>query len=272
MKLSRRKFLRNLLLGGTGLVLLDSFWFELFFFETKEFFLNGASEKKRDLRMVQISDLHLQEINSGIRRLARKVNSLKADLIVFTGDSVDNAARLAVLNQFLSLLNPDTLKLAIPGNWEYWAGIDMEALRNIYQNNNCRLLINQSINLPIGNKTISVTGVDDFIGSKPDIASALHEFNPGQFHIVLNHCPQYSDTIFTHMQQSKKPDLILSGHTHGGQINLFGFVPFLPPGSGRYIKGWYPEINLYVSKGIGTRVVPMRLMARAEISVFNILT
>ena len=69
-----------------------------------------------------------------------------------------------------------------------------------------------------------------------------------------------------------KADFILSGHTHGGQINLFGYVPFLPKGSGKYLKGWYDEKSpgMYVSKGIGTSIIPARFFARAEIAIFNL--
>jgi len=66
-------------------------------------------------------------------------------------------------------------------------------------------------------------------------------------------------------------DLILSGHTHGGQVKLLGFIPYLPQGSGKYVSGWYLDQHkqLYVSKGIGTSILPIRFGARAEISIFN---
>ena len=59
---------------------------------------------------------------------------------------------------------------------------------------------------------------------------------------------------------------MLSGHTHGGQITFLGIVPFKPQGSGRYLKGWYKDSDpkMYISKGIGTSVLPIRLGARAE--------
>jgi predicted MPP superfamily phosphohydrolase len=66
-------------------------------------------------------------------------------------------------------------------------------------------------------------------------------------------------------------DYVFSGHSHGGQLNIFGYIPNLPPGVGNYIKGWYKDKSpeLYVSKGIGTSILPIRLGARAEIAVFN---
>ena len=58
-----------------------------------------------------------------------------------------------------------------------------------------------------------------------------------------------------------------SWHTHGGQITFLGFVPFKPRGSGKYLKGWYKESEpkMYISKGVGTSILPIRFGARAEI-------
>lgn len=69
-----------------------------------------------------------------------------------------------------------------------------------------------------------------------------------------------------------KIDLVLSGHTHGGQITFFGIVPFKPQGSGRYLKGWYKDTDpkMYISKGIGTSILPIRLGARAEMVEIDI--
>ena len=70
--------------------------------------------------------------------------------------------------------------------------------------------------------------------------------------------------------QKDNISFILSGHTHGEQVRLFNFIPFLPQGSGKYVKGWYKESNppMYVSKGIGTTILPIRFGSRAEIAVF----
>ncbi|HEU0012912.1 MAG TPA: hypothetical protein VFQ45_04475, partial [Longimicrobium sp.] len=67
--------------------------------------------------------------------------------------------------------------------------------------------------------------------------------------------------------------LMLSGHTHGGQVNLFGWAPVLPRGSGRYVRGWFRDpgaIPLYVSRGIGTSQYPVRLGSPPELALFDI--
>jgi uncharacterized protein len=66
------------------------------------------------------------------------------------------------------------------------------------------------------------------------------------------------------------PQVMLAGHTHGGQVALFGWAPLRPPGSGRYVQGWYRDAatSLYVSRGIGTSVVPARFCAAPEVAYF----
>lgn len=270
MHLNRRKFIKRLLLLGTGAVLTDAFFIEKLFISTEEFYLGKATKETANIKLVQISDLHLQKVNYQLKQLAKRINELNPHLIAFTGDAVDKAENIDVLNGFLQLLRKDIKKVAILGNWEYWGKINIEALKDIYTNNNCTLLINESLQFSFNNKTFAVTGVDDFIGGTANIELALRNHTPANHHIILNHCPQYSDDIVQHLKNSTTADCILSGHTHGGQINILGFIPFLPQGSGKYIKGWYnTEPKMFVSKGIGTSIFPVRFGARAEIAVFN---
>jgi uncharacterized protein len=272
MTWTRRKFIKAGLLSVVGLVCVDAFWAEKFFIETKEFFLGKSNENTTDIKVVQVSDLHLQKLDYQLKRLAEQLNELKPDLILFTGDTVEDPKNLHVLDKFLKLINKEIKKVAILGNWEYWGEINLEDLKYIYADNNCDLLVNESKQYSFRNKTISITGVDDYIGGNANIELALKTFSKSDFHVVLNHCPKYSDTISDSVPKNIPIDFILSGHTHGGQINLFGLVLFKPQGSGKYLKGWYKDDhkNLYVSKGIGTSIWPIRFMARSEIAVFNL--
>ena len=232
--------------------------------------MNNASHKTRNLKFVQISDLHLQSIKSYHKKLIAKINKLEPDLIFLTGDICDRKRHLDLVDEFLSLLAPQIKKVAILGNWENKCGLDLNQLRVVYRKHNCDLLINQSNRYVIKKTSVNVTGVDSLIEGKPDFISATANYAHADYHIVLAHCPLQRDTIKTQMN-NVPVDLVLSGHTHGGQINLLGYIPFVPSGSGRYLKGWYKEIDppLYVSKGVGTTVLPLRLGARAEIAIFN---
>jgi uncharacterized protein len=270
MPVTRRNFLRAGLIIAPGIVLANSFWIERLFIETNEFYIGSATKETTKLKVVQLSDLHIHSINYQLTQLTKTLNKLHPDLILITGDAIDDAQNISLLHDFLKLIDKDLKKVAILGNREYWGQVDLFELRNIYKGNNCSLLINQSIQFELNSKTISITGVDDFVAGNPDIEAALKEYKPSDYHIILNHCPEYSDRISE--IPGIKADFIVSGHTHGGQFDLFGFTPFLPPGCGRYLKGWYTENSpkLYVSKGIGTSIIPARLGASAEIAIFNL--
>lgn len=272
MPWTRRKFIKYGLGATAGIALTDALWFEKFFIETNEFFHGNANKDTHNIKVVQLSDLHLQTVNYQLRQLVKKLNKLNPDLILITGDAIDKEDNLPLLNEFLSLFKRDIKKVAILGNWEYWGNIDVTELEKIYDAHNCTLLINQSKQYSFYNKTISITGLDDYIGGNADINIAIKEYTKSDYHIILNHCPQYSDTISTQVNKDCNIDFILSGHTHGGQLNIFGFTPVLPRGSGKYVKGWYKtnSIDMYVSKGIGTSVFPARFGSRAEIAIFNL--
>ena len=103
------------------------------------------------------------------------------------------------------------------------------------------------------------------VGGNADFGKAVENLKETQTNIVLSHCPEHRD-IIAKQKGNINIDLVLSGHTHGGQITFLGIVPFKPQGSGKYLKGWYKESEpkMYISKGIGTSILPIRFGARAE--------
>ncbi len=269
-KITRRKFI----VGGLGLiasiVALDAFWYERFFIEVNEFYLGEATASTKNIKVLQISDLHLKSINQKLITLVKEINKVKPDLILLTGDIIDRNENLDKLDQFLSLFDPSIQKTSILGNWECWRVQPLELL-NVYNKHKCELIVNHSYRYSFGETTVSVSGMDDLIAGRANFKMAMESYSPANYHIVMTHCPQHRDTIQREM--SNIPiDLVLSGHTHGGQVKLFGFAPFRPPGSGKYVNGWYKENlpHMYVSRGIGTTGVPVRLGSRAEVTIFNL--
>lgn len=262
-KQSRRKFIKRAMVASVGLILLDSLWFEKYIIDWNYFDLSESDENK--IRIVQISDLHFDQLRSFHKSIARKINSINPDLIFITGDSVDKTEKIESLNEFLGLIDNSIKKFAIPGNWEYWGNVDLQELKKVYSRNNCELLINENRTVTIRDRAISIIGVDDLVGGNADFRKAAENLKPAETTIVLSHCPEYREEI-ARQKGNLKIDLVLSGHTHGGQITFLGIVPFKPQGSGRYLKGWYKDSDpkMYVSKGIGISVLPIRLGARAE--------
>lgn len=262
--LSRRKFIKSGILASIGLFLLDSLWFEKYVIDWNYF--NISESEKNKIKIIQISDLHFDQLRYFHKSIAKKINSLKPDLIFITGDSVDKTEKIVSLNEFLNLIDKSIQKYAITGNWEYWGNVDLEKLKNIFHENNCELLINENRSLTIRNRDVSIIGIDDYVGGHADFKLAIKNLKTTQTNIVLSHCPEHRDIIASE-KDKLNIDLVLSGHTHGGQISFFGIVPFKPRGSGKYLKGWYKESEpkMYVSKGIGTSILPIRFGARAEI-------
>ncbi len=269
MKISRRKFLLTGILGSIGLLITDAFWFERYFVEWNTFDLN--EDHSRGVKILQLSDLHLKSIKSFHRQLASKINQLNPDLIIFSGDAIDKGKNLNVLDNFLSRIDRTIPKYASTGNWEYWGNVDLVKLKSIYEKHGALLLINQNKSIEIRGKKVTIIGVDDFVGGKPDFRKSIYKMERSDKNIVISHCPEHFDHILKE-KGDLSIDLVLSGHTHGGQVNLFGFVPFKPVGSGKYLKGWYNQgdSKLYVSKGVGTSILPFRFGSRAEVTIFYI--
>ncbi|MDO6739440.1 metallophosphoesterase [Wenyingzhuangia sp. 2_MG-2023] len=261
--LTRRKFIKTGILSTIGLIVLDSLWFEKYVIEWNHFDISKSNKNK--IKIIQISDLHFDKLRYFHMSIAKKINSKKPDIVFITGDSVDKTEKIDSLNEFLELIDKSIPKYAITGNWEYWGNVNLTKLKNVFSKNNCELLINENRTINIRNREISIIGIDDFVGGNADFEKAIENLKQTETNIVLSHCPEHRD-IITKQKGSLNIDLVLSGHTHGGQITFLGIVPFKPQGSGKYLKGWYKESEpkMYISKGIGTSILPIRFGARAE--------
>jgi predicted MPP superfamily phosphohydrolase len=267
--LRRRKFIKRAFLASIGLILLDVFWFEKYVIDWNYFDISTSDKTK--IKIIQISDLHFKQLKHFHKSIAKKINSIQPDLICITGDSVDKTENIESLNQFLQLINTSIQKYAIMGNGEYWGKVNLKTLQSIYSKNNCDLLVNENRTISVRNREISIIGIDDLIGGNPDFPKATERLKHTETTIVLSHCPEYRDMI-SKQKGNLNIDLVLSGHTHGGQIAFFGIAPFKPKGSGKYLKGWYVEAEpkMYISKGIGTSGLPIRFGARSEMVVIDL--
>ncbi len=245
------------------------------------------------LALVQISDLHLPYYGRHQRRIVTEAVANNPDVIVFTGDSIDRNDKLGVLDEFLSALVPSIPKFAILGNWEYWSDIDVRIIGRMYERHGVEMLVNRSTPFSAHGKSLRIVGFDDLVTGNPDVRSALSDNSPVDAELLLAHCPQQRNSL------KGRTSLMLSGHTHGGQISMFGYSAYLPRGSGGYSRGWYGapkpsgEDNtvriagvgpipsegpgdealppMYVSRGLGTSLVSARFCSIPELSRFELL-
>lgn len=239
---------------------------------------------KPRFRVVQLSDLHLRRVGQIEERVIEKVNALNPDLLLLTGDLVDRPESLPLLDIFLQKITAKN-KYAILGNWEYWGAVDLRELRNIYSRRGVTLLVNECVEYSNDGFIYQVAGLDDFTAGTPDermIYETCKDDSKDQASAFLKSDAQRTKPLIL-MQHSpgyfagreplaKRMHLLtLSGHTHGGQISLFGIPLWTPPGSGPFVSGWYVTgyKDLYVSRGIGTSVAPFRFGSRPEIAVFD---
>lgn len=239
------------------------------------------------LTLAQITDLHLKRVGGLHHHIAAEVASARPDL-VFTGDSVDRPNALPAFREFLSLLDPATPKYAILGNWDRWSGIDPAALGKVYARFGGRLLVNETAVHAVRGRRLALTGLDDLIAGRPDLRAAVRDPEPADARLLLMHCPQYRDALDRDAApqtiggsliapgadvQAREFRAMLSGHTHGGQVAILGAAPMLPPGSGRYVRGWFRDagqVPLYVSRGIGETGLPVRCGSVPELAIFTL--
>ncbi|MDD5612761.1 MAG: metallophosphoesterase [Gallionella sp.] len=194
-------------------------------------------------------------------------------MIVLSGDIVDRQDSLPALETFLNELGP-VQKIAVPGNWEYWSEVDFKTLAKLYARHQVEFLVNDCHVVHFGNRSLAFVGLDDALSGKPKLDKAQHrcEKDDTEGKILVEHSPGFFGAPLTAPIANPPYLLSLSGHTHGGQVTIFGSPIETPPGSGTYNRGWYDTRygRLYISRGIGTTVVPLRVGSVPELTVFEV--
>ena len=225
------------------------------------------------IRLVQISDLHLKAFGAHEQGLVSQLVALKPDVVVLSGDAVDRADGLPLLQSFVNAFTPVPV-LLVPGNWEHWSGLDFIALQSTLASSGGQLLLNDRWSMTRADRRLQIIGLDDFTAGRPDLHLLEATANGKKaLTVVVQHSPAFFDqAAVTKRMAHQQFDLCLSGHTHGGQFAIGGWAPIRPRGSGRFVAGFYdvPGCSLFVSRGAGTSLLPMRLGARAEVVVFDL--
>lgn len=240
----------------------------------RTFALRDLPEAFAGMRLAQISDLHLEEYTepSYLLHVVEEVNKLKVDMVLLTGDFVSRgpgphsvamkAAGLAA--EILSGLTAPQ-RVAILGNHD--VAVNAGWVVRELESHNTPVLVDSFLPLERNRQRLYICGSDDAGTRIPDPYLAIPA-EPRAPVIYLVHEPDYLD-IFKHHPRFPLVDLMLSGHSHGGQIRLPLVGPLvLPPMGKLYPHGLYREkqLQLYVNRGIGTVGVPFRLNCPSEIT------
>lgn len=279
---SKQRVFLTLLAGGFLFLLLDMLLLEYWFFQVKRFSIGKRYHNAdKHIKILHLTDLHFTRLFSWkYRRLANRINKIRPDIILISGDSIDQDGRSEPLEKFLRLLKYDIPKVAVLGNHEYESRVSIERLKKLYRLVNGDLLINESKAYHLNGVKLMVTGLDDLLHGKPDFNEAVKNVRHEDHHLVLIHSPKQQEKVREQIAEinhnrSKSDQLniyaLFAGHNHGGQVKFGSFVPHLPPMAGDYVEGWYNEEKpyLYLSRGFGSSKVPVRLGARSEITVFE---
>lgn len=222
------------------------------------------------LRILHITDLHISSSLpvSFVEKLVDRVNKLKPDVVVFTGDILDSQA-IRHVHEFdlLKKIQSNFGSYYVPGNHEYYWEIAQGLA--VFRAIGMKVLINETANLVINNSLLQISGVPDpaarmFKQEEPDFDKVAKSLNPEGFKILLSHQPSLANKAW-----DKGFSLQLSGHTHGGQFFpwnlLIGFFQ-------KYPKGLYriKDMQLYVNQGTGYWGPSLRLGTYCELTVITL--
>ncbi len=222
-------------------------------------------------RLVFVTDIHHGPYLSlrRVRALVARINGLRPDLILLGGDYIHrSAAYITPCFAELRDLQAPLGVFGVLGNHDHWAGAD--AVRTAMVAAGIKPLDNAALWLQRGEAKVKLGGVGDFLEDRQEIGPTIGDVHREDFVILLTHNPDYCAGLAT-----DRVDLVLCGHTHGGQVTFFGlWAPLVPSRYGqRYrtgIKMVGDATTLIVANGVGTITPPVRFWARPQIVVVEL--
>jgi predicted MPP superfamily phosphohydrolase len=234
--------------------------------ERVEITLPRLPKKLDGFRIVHLSDIHHSPF-TGLEHIARAVtvaSKLKPDLIALTGDFVSHEAKyIAPVAKVLGELRSRHGIYACLGNHDHWT--DAETVTRHLERNDIRVLVNEGLRFESGDSSFWLAGVDDHMVGKTDLPAAMKGAFPDEFKLLLAHNP-----IIFRRAARYRVDLTLSGHTHGGQVRVRDNDQRLI--RRRRTAGLHQlkDSQMYITRGIGTVVLPIRFQCPPEISVLEL--
>ncbi len=242
----------------------------------------------KPIKIAFVSDIQIGRYKKDwwSKKIVKKIESINPDLVIFGGDQIDNEGTFIDESVYLEPLKTITDKYPsyyIMGNHEYGIGGSVRFMPQKYTADLSELLIKRMAALDITllrnnleclnikNQEICLFGIDE-IWKHPPNFSQIEGLNKNTSLIIISHNP---DGILYYQDYLPKPDLVLAGHTHGGQV----WIPFLGPlGNAQielpnqYYRGLniYKEIPIYTSVGAGESGAPLRFFAMPEIAIIEL--
>lgn len=237
--------------------------------ENVKIYLERLPRELDGFRIVHLSDIHHSPFTNleHISRVVAVSNRLQPDMFVLTGDYVSHDAEyIAPVAEVLARLKAEYGTHACLGNHDHWT--DAELVTEEFHAAGINLLINEGARLAARGAQIWLCGVDDYMVGKTDLRAALAGAGEDEFKLLLAHNPQ-----IVRPAARAGVDLMLSGHTHGGQVKIRDEEKRILPRR-RLTSGLHRRKNtqIYITRGIGTVVVPVRYQCPPEISLLELKT
>lgn len=218
-------------------------------------------------RAVQISDLHLDRYHARHDSVLETIAGLKPDWIFVTGDLLTVSDGLPHLFRFLAGLRSLAPVFLTLGNHDHYSGVPLHQFTELADRHKLHLLINQVMGVPTAGGELGIVGLDDPSLHRADLR-CIPPRTPGRFTVLLAHAPNVLD----HLDHRHAVDLVLCGHSHGGQWRFPFLRPFwLPYGCSNRSAGHHQSNGhrLYVNRGLGWSMLPIRLSCPPEIVVLD---
>lgn len=274
MDISRRQFLKGGLILG-GLLAFDGVFVETRRVKVEDTTIKipGLPRVFEGFKIAQVTDIHhgmaldIEYVNGCVEQ----ANALNPDLVVLTGDYVESNRRYfpEVIASLAGLKAPCGI-LSVLGNHDYYAGASYGAAA--LEDRGIPVLQNSHRVIESGGSALCVAGVREFIIDSADALMALKGAPPDAPVILLTHHPDYAE----HLPPSAAIDLVIAGHTHGGQVRLpFSvYAPVVPSRYGQKYAGGLVRLEsgtqVYVSRGLGAAVLPVRFNCPPELTLLRL--
>jgi predicted MPP superfamily phosphohydrolase len=260
-KINRRRFLKRLgLAGGSALLLgaADAAVVEPHWLRIRPVRIGTGAPV---CRFAYFTDLHYKGDRAYVRSVVDAINGLSPDFVLFGGDLIEDGRHLPEALEHIAGITAPVY--GVPGNHDYWSRVPFDPHRICFAATGGAWLMNET--------RLVADGRVNLIGLACNEARlAPLPLHPAAKNIVLMHYPAWANRI---EPQGRRCDLMLAGHSHGGQVRL----PFIGP---LIVPGWVDQYNLglyqtrsgplYVNPGIGWFYLNIRFNCRPEVTVFEV--
>lgn len=262
------------------IVLIGYPFVEPFLLET-EYVTLTASDLSSDigtLRIVYLSDIHSGPFYSKgrVKELVSRVNALNPDLILLGGDYANDSDGAIEFFKNAPSFHVRYAVCAVVGNHDRTIPeSNLGLLKAAMFSAGVTPLVNDVSQVRIGSSSVWIAGIDDINNGYPDLSLVAGQVKSSDYVIFLSHSPgAIPDALKAESSDGRRAwfDLGLFGHTHGGQVALLGQWLGIADVPARYECGWLQEnrIDMLVSRGVGTSVLPIRVLRRPQIHVITV--